>query len=97
MPTQKRSNRLVRDLYTPRMQISGSKSPVGGATLAHWSGEKGACISPDPDIRTRGTAIFPKTKGLGGRSRRPFGVVLQQEEEEGVEAMVGGWRKMAAV
>ena len=70
---------------------------MGGATLAHWSGEKEACISPDPDIRTRGTAIFPKTKGLKSDSAALLGVVLQQEEEEEVEAMVGGWRKIAAV
>ena len=70
---------------------------MGGATLAHWSGEKEACISPDPDIRTRGSAIFPETKGLESDSAAPLGVVLQQEEEEEVEAMVGGCRKMAAV
>ena len=66
-----RTNRLVREpkrenepplfvpFYIPRMQISRSKGLVGGATLAHWSGEKEACISPDPDICTRGSAIFP--------------------------------------
>ena len=80
------------------MQISGSKGPVGGATLAHWSGEKEACISPDPDICTRGSAIFPFSKSSEGDSAAPLGVVLQQEEEEEeVEAMVGGCRKMAAV
>ena len=80
------------------MQISGSKGPLGGATLAHWSGEKEACISPDADICTRGSAIFPFTwKGLEGDSAVPLGGVLQQEEEEEVEAMVGGCRKMAAV
>ena len=70
---------------------------MGGATLAHWSGEKEACISLDPDICTRGSAIFPSTKSLEGDSAAPLGVVLQQEEEEEVEAMVGGCRKMAAV
>ena len=80
------------------MQISGSRGQVGGATLAHWLGEKEACISPDPDIYIRGSAIFPFTrKGLEGDSAAPLGVVLQQEEEEEVEAMVGGCRKMAAV
>ena len=61
-PTARRGRErtaLVRPLYTPRMQISGSKGPVGGATLAHWSGEKEACISLDPDTCTRGSAIFP--------------------------------------
>ena len=89
---------LVRDLYTPRMQISGSNCPVDGATLAHWSGEKEACISPDPDIRTRGTVIFPKTKSLGWRFRRSSGRgAAAGGRRGGVEAMVGGWRKMAAV
>ena len=73
------------------------RGPVGGATLAHWSGEKEVCISLDPDICTRGSAIFPFTKSLEGDSAAPLGVVLQQEEEEEVEAMVCGWRKMAAV
>ena len=72
------------------------RGQVGGATLAHWSGGKEACISPDPDICTRGSAIFPSTKSLEGDSAAPLGVVLQQEEEED-EAMVCGCRKMAAV
>ena len=46
------------------------RGPVGGATLAHWSGEKEACISLDPDICTRGSALS-FTKGLeGARIRR---------------------------
>ena len=53
--------------------------------------------SLDPDICTRGSAIFPFTKSLEGDSAAPLGVVLQQEEKEEVEAMVCGWRKMAAV
>ena len=88
---------LFVPLYHPRMQISGSRGQVGGATLAHWLGEMEACISLDPDIRTRGSAIFPFTKSSEGDSAAPLGVVLQQEEEEEVEAMVGGCRKMAAV
>ena len=57
---KRRTNRPCSfPFYNPRMQISGSRGQVGGATLAHWSGEKEACISPDPDIRTRGSAIFP--------------------------------------
>ena len=96
--TRRERPALVRALYTPRMQISGSKGPAGGATLAHWSGEKEACISPDPDIRTHGTAIFPKTKSLGWRFRRSSGRgVAAGGRRGGVEAMVGGWRKMAAV
>ena len=69
---------LFVPFYNPRMQISGSKGPVGGAMLAHWSGEKEACISPDPDICTRGAAIFPFTQSLEGDSAAPLGVVLQQ-------------------
>ena len=51
-------------------------------------------------IRTLAHAGRPfslKLKALDGDSAAPLGVVLQQEEEEEVEAMVGGWRKMAAV
>ena len=96
-PSQTHEPPLFVPLYNPRMQISGSRGQVGGATLAHWSGEKEACISLDPDIRTRGSAIFPFTKSSEGDSAAPLGVVLQQEEEEEVEAMVGGCRKMAAV
>ena len=62
---------------------------MGGATLAHWSGEKEACISPDPDIAHAGRPFFLSPKSLEGDSAAPLGVVLQQEEEE-VEAMVGG-------
>ena len=73
---------------------------MGGATLAHWSGEKEACISPDPDIRTRGTAIFSKTKSFESDSAAPLDVVLQQEEEEVVSRRwsAGGerWRRYDA-
>ena len=69
---------------------------MGGATLAHWSGEKGACIFPDPDIAHAGRPFSLKLKGLESDSAALLGVELQQEEEE-VKAMVGGWRKMAAV
>ena len=69
---------------------------MGGATLAHWPGEKEACISLDPDICTRGSA-FPSTKGLEGDSAALLGDDGVREEEEEDEAMVCGWRKMAAV
>ena len=51
-------------------------------------------------IRTLAHAVRPfslSRKSLEGDSAAPLGVVLQQEEEEEVEAMVGGCRKMAAV
>ena len=70
---------------------------MGGATFAHWSGEKEACLSLDPGITHAGQPCLLKPKGLDGNSAAPFGVVLQQEEEEEVEAMVGGCSKMAAV
>ena len=57
------------------------RGPVGGATLAHWSGEKGACTSLDPDICTRGSA-FPLTKGLEGDSAALLGDDRREEEEE---------------
>ena len=69
---------------------------MGGATLAHRSGEKEACLSLDPDICTRGSA-FPSTKGLEGDSAAFLGDDGREEEEEDGEAMVCGWRKMAAV
>ena len=40
--TREREPAHVRLFYTPRMQIFGSQRPVGGATLARWSEEKGA-------------------------------------------------------
>jgi len=84
--------------FIPRVcKCPGSKGPVGGATLAHWSGEKGGVYFSGSGHCTRGSAIFTKTKRLGRQFRRPFGVALQQEEEEEVEAMVGGCSKMAAV
>ena len=75
-----------------------SRRSVGGATFSHWSGEKEACLSSDPGIAHVGRPCSLKLKGLESDSATLLRVVLQQEEEEvEVEAMVGGWRKMAAV
>jgi len=61
-------------------------------------GRKGGVYFSGSGHCTRGSAILTKTKRLGRQFRRPFGVALQQEEEEEeIEAMVGGCSKMAAV
>ena len=59
-PSQNRTNRPCSSPFITRVcKYPDHRDRVGGATLAHWSGEKEACISPDPDICTRGSAIFP--------------------------------------
>ena len=70
------------------------RGPVGGATLAHWSGEKGGVyLSGSRHLHTRFSLSLDER--LGGRFRRLLGDDRQQEEEEGGEAMFCGWRKMA--
>ena len=54
-------------------------------------------VSSDPGIAHVGRPFSFKLKGSESDSAALLSVVLQQEEEEvEVEAMVGGWRKMAA-
>ena len=77
-------------------QCPGCWSPVGGATFSHWSGEKEAC-PVGSGIAHVGTAMFPQPKKPRTAILPPFWRGVQGEEEEEVEAMVGGWRKMAAV
>ena len=78
--------------------MSRIQGPGGRSHRSHWSGEKEACLSLDPGIAHAGQPCLLKPKGLESDSAALFSVVLQQEEEEvEVEAMVGGWRKMAAV
>ena len=69
---------------------------MGGATFSHWLGEKEACLVGS-GIAHVGTAMFPQTKKPRTAILPPFWRGVQGEEEEEVEAMVGGWRKMAAV
>jgi len=74
----------------PEARGAGPPFPIGRAKRRRvWS---------DPGIAHVGRPCSLKLRGLGRRFCRPFGVALQQEEEEvEIEAMVGGWRKMAAV
>ena len=73
----------------PEALGAGPPSPIGRAKRRRvWS---------DPALHTWVGHVPSNSKGLGRRFCRPFGVALQQEEEEEVEAMVGGCSKMAAV
>jgi len=89
-------------LFVPFIHSSLSMSriqrPGGRSHACPLVGRKGGVSLFGSGHCTRGSAMFTKTKSLGRRFRRPFGVVLQpEEEEEEVEAMVGGCGKMAAV
>jgi len=67
-PKKEREPPLFVPFITRVCKCPGSKGPVGGATLAHWSGEKEACISPDPDIAHAGRPCSLKLKALDGDS-----------------------------
>ena len=84
--------------FIPRVcKYPDPKGPVGGATSPIGREKRGRVFLRIRTFAHAGRPFSLKLKGLWSDSAALLGVALQQEEEEEVEAMVGGWRKMAAV